>query len=265
MISGSSHQRSRAILPGVVMVAALVLAGLVATWTNRSAWLDELVSYVPDLLALSKRHLFLVGISAGLAAGVGVPLGILLSRPAFRSIAEGVMQVLNVGSTVPTLAVLALSMSVLGIGIVPGVLALWLATLLPIVRNTYAGLKAVSPALLDAANGMGMTSIQRLHRVELPNALPVVFAGLRTAATVNIATAPLASLIGAGGYGDLIFAGIQLYDPIMMLAGALATALLALAVDGLLAGLQRGLLARKILPHSKWRQACGLNGSRLRP
>jgi osmoprotectant transport system permease protein len=96
---------------------------------------------------------------------------------------------------------------------------------------------------------MGMTRLQRLHRVELPNALPVLFAGLRTAATINIATAPFASLIGAGGYGDLIFAGIQLYDPIMMLAGALATALLALIVDGLLAWLQRRLLAQRTLLH----------------
>jgi osmoprotectant transport system permease protein len=249
MISGSSRQLSRAIRLGVIVVAVLALAGLVAIWTKRPAWLDELLSYVPDLLVLSQRHLFLVGISAGFAAIVGVPLGIVLSRPAFLRVAEGIMQVLNVGSTVPTLAVLALSMSVLGIGIMPAVLGLWLATLLPIVRNTYAGLKAVPPALLDAADGMGMTRLQRLRRVELPNALPVLFAGLRTAATINIATAPLASLIGAGGYGDLIFAGIQLYDPIMMLAGALATALLALTVDGLLAWLQRRLLAQRTLLH----------------
>jgi osmoprotectant transport system permease protein len=247
MISGSSHQRSRAIWLGMIVVAVPALVGLVAILTKRPDWLDQLLSYVPDLLALSQRHLFLVGVSAGFAAVVGVPLGIVLSRPAFRRVAEGVMQVLNVGSTIPTLAVLALAMSLLGIGIVPAVLALWLATLLPIVRNTYAGLRAVAPALLDAADGMGMTRLQRLHRVELPNALPVLFAGLRTAATINIATAPLASLIGAGGYGDLIFAGIQLYDPIMMLAGALATAVLALTADGLLAWLQRGLLVRRRL------------------
>ncbi len=204
-------------------------------------WLGELVSYGPDLWVLAQRHLFLVGVSMGLAVLVGVPLGILLSRAALRRVAEGAMQALNVGATVPTLAVLALSMSVLGIGIAPAIFGLWLATLLPVVRNTYAGLAALPPALLDAADGMGMTGRQRLRRVELPNAMPVIFAGIRTGATVNIGTAPLASLIGAGGFGDLIFAGIQLYDPIMMLAGALATAALALAVDGVLASIPRGL------------------------
>ncbi len=206
-------------------------------------WLGELVSYGPDLWVLAQRHLFLVGVSMGLAVLVGVPLGILLSRSALRRVAEAAMQALNVGATVPTLAVLALSMSVLGIGIAPAIFGLWLATLLPVVRNTYAGLTALPPALLDAADGMGMTGGQRLRRVELPNAMPVIFAGIRTGATVNIGTAPLASLIGAGGFGDLIFAGIQLYDPIMMLAGALATAALALVVDGVLASIQRGFAA----------------------
>ena len=229
---------------GIMGVTGLTGVGLVTVLAGRLVWFNELLSYVPDLWTLSQRHLFLVGVSAGLAVLAGVPLGILLSRPAFHRIAEFVMQVLNVTSTIPTLAVLALSMSLLGIGVMPALLGLWLATLLPIVRNTYAGLRAVPLTLLDAASGMGMTNLQRFCRVELPNALPVLFAGMRTAATVNIATAPLASLIGAGGYGDLIFAGIQLYDPIMMLAGALATALLALVVDGLLAAILRALLIR---------------------
>jgi osmoprotectant transport system permease protein len=220
-------------------VVGLALTGaLTALLWKHPDWLAELVSYVPDIMALGQRHLALVGISAGLAVATGVPLGIVLSRRRCAGVAEGVMQVLNVGATVPTLAVLALGMSVLGIGIAPALFSLWLATLLPIVRNTYAGLKNLNQALLEAADGMGMTPLERLRRVELPNAAPVLFAGLRTALTVNIATAPLASLIGAGGFGDLIFAGIQLYDPMMMLAGALATAGLALIADGVLAGLQ---------------------------
>jgi len=222
------------------LAGAVVLLGAAALLSWRAPELvAELASYAPDLAVLGRQHLLLVGLSAGLAIATGVPLGILLSRPRFIGVAEAVMQLLNVGTTVPTLAVLALSMSALGIGMLPAVFALWLATLLPIVRNTYAGLRGVPLHLLDAASGMGMAPLGRLRRVELPVAAPVIFAGIRTAVTVNIGTAPLASLIGAGGLGDLIFAGIQLYDPAMMLAGALATAFLALAADAGLAALQR--------------------------
>jgi osmoprotectant transport system permease protein len=236
----AAPRRSRATGLALLGVALAVGVAILALGP-RPAWLAALASYAPDILTLGQRHLLLVGVSVALAVATGVPLGILLSRRRFEGSAEAVMQVLNVGATVPTLAVLALCMSVLGIGILPALFGLWLATLLPIVRNTYAGLRNLSPALLDAADGMGMTAAGRLRRVELPNAAPVLFAGIRTAVTVNIAAAPLASLIGAGGFGDLIFAGIQLYDPIMMLAGALATAGLALIADAVLAGVQRAL------------------------
>ncbi|WP_288988349.1 ABC transporter permease, partial [uncultured Cobetia sp.] len=166
---------------------------------------------------------------------VAVPLGIILSRPSMTRYAESAMQVLNVGTTIPTLAVLALSMSFLGIGTVPAVFGLFVATLLPITRNTYTGLKGVSPALKEAASGIGMSPLQRLMRVELPNALYVMFAGIRTALAINVGTVPLAFLIGAGGLGELIFTGIDLYDPIMMLSGAIPTALLAIGVDVLVA------------------------------
>ena len=217
----------------------LLALALAALAVSNPGLPGELSTYAPDLAVLGRQHLFLVAVSAGLAVLTGVPLGVLLSRERFAGAAEWVMQVLNVGTTVPTLAVLALSMGLLGIGTPPALFALWLATLLPIARNAYAGLRGVPPALVEAATGMGMTPAQRLLRVELPYAAPVLFAGVRTAVTVNVATAPLASLIGGGGLGDLIFAGSQLYDPAMMLAGAIATAALALAADGVLGWVQR--------------------------
>ncbi len=242
----AATRRLGSITLGLVLGLGAGLLGAAAlAWRAPVLWAD-LLSYGPDILALTPRHLFLVGVSAGMAVLVGIPLGILLSRPHFASVAEGVMQALNVAATVPTLAVLALAMSVLGIGLLPALFGLWLASLLPIVRNAYAGLKDVPPALLDAADGMGMSPFTRLRRVELPHARPVLFAGVRTAVTVNIGTAPLASLIGAGGYGDLIFAGIQLYDSAMMLVGALATAALALAVDLALGFI--GLMSSRRLP-----------------
>ncbi|NHH85260.1 ABC transporter permease [Cobetia sp. MB87] len=216
----------------LVAVAAIFMAGV---WSQSSGVIEEFLFYIPDIQFLTVQHLWLTALSGGLAILVAVPLGIILSRPSMTRYAESAMQVLNVGTTIPTLAVLALSMSFLGIGTVPAVFGLFVATLLPITRNTYTGLKGVSPALKEAASGIGMSPLQRLVRVELPNALYVMFAGIRTALAINVGTVPLAFLIGAGGLGELIFTGIDLYDPIMMLSGAIPTALLAIGVDVLVA------------------------------
>lgn len=199
-----------------------------------SGLLPEILSYWQDILFLGREHLFLVAVSGSLAIAVGMPLGVLLTRPFMRDVAETVIQVVNLGQTIPTLAVLALSMSVLGIGTVPAIFALWVYSLLPIVRNTYAGILAVSPPILEAARGMGMTDNEILYWIELPNALYVIIAGVRTALVINIGTVPLAFLIGGGGLGQLIFTGIDLFNTGMMLAGAIPTALLAVLVDFLL-------------------------------
>ncbi|WP_218185837.1 ABC transporter permease [Marinobacter gelidimuriae] len=158
------------------------------------------------------------------------------------------MQVLNIGTTIPTLAVLALSMSLLGIGTTPALFALFVATLLPITRNTYAGLKGISPALMEAAAGLGMSPTQRLLRIELPGAMYVIFAGIRTALTINVGTVTLAFLIAAGGLGELIFTGIALYKPVMMLAGAIPTAILAILVDALIAIMAFWMVPRGVNP-----------------
>lgn len=215
---------------------ALIVASIIAAFTlgvvaQRTGLFDAVAKYRSDIIYLSKQHMQLVAISGGLAILVGVPLGLWLSRPRMRNAAESIMQALNIGSTIPTLAVIALSMSLLGIGVVPAIFALWVASLLPIVRNTYAGMLSVPAYLIESANGMGMRPMQVLGGVELPNALFVTFAGIRTALAINVGTAPLAFLIGGGGLGELIFTGIDLNEPGMMLAGAIPTALLAVMVD----------------------------------
>lgn len=220
-------------LKGALRILLLIAIFLGGVWSQSSGVIDDFLFYLPDVQYLAVQHLWLTTVSGGLAILVAIPLGIALSRPSMARFAESAMQVLNVGTTIPTLAVLALSMSFLGIGTVPAVFGLFVATLLPIARNTYAGLKGVSPALMEAAAGIGMSPTQRLLKVELPNALYVIFAGIRTALTINVGTVPLAFLIGAGGLGELIFTGIDLYDPVMMLAGAIPTALLAIVVDAL--------------------------------
>lgn len=222
-------------LRGVVRLALIVFVFVAGAWLQATGTLGELLFYLPDVQYLTVEHLWLTTLSGGLAILVAIPLGIVLSRPSMARFAETAMQVLNVGTTIPTLAVLALSMSFLGIGTLPAVFGLFVATLLPITRNTYAGLKGVSAALREAASGIGMSPVQRLLKVELPNALYVIFAGIRTALAINVGTVPLAFLIGAGGLGELIFTGIDLYDPLMMLAGAIPTALLAILVDALVA------------------------------
>ncbi|RTR02425.1 ABC transporter permease [Halomonas nitroreducens] len=220
-------------LKGALRILLLIAIFFGGVWSQSSGVIDDFIFYLPDVQYLAAQHLWLTAVSGSLAILVAIPLGIVLSRPSMAHLAESAMQVLNVGTTIPTLAVLALSMSFLGIGTVPAVFGLFVATLLPITRNTYAGLKGVSPALMEAAAGIGMSPAQRLLKVELPNALYVIFAGIRTALTINVGTVPLAFLIGAGGLGELIFTGIDLYDPVMMLAGAIPTALLAIVVDAL--------------------------------
>jgi osmoprotectant transport system permease protein len=218
------HRRSFAVAAIAVVFALGVLA-------QRGGLIDDIASYSGDIVFLAQQHMELVAISGALAILVGMPLGIWLSRPSMRWVAESMMQILNIGSTVPTLAVLALAMTFLGIGTVPAIFGLWLASLLPIVRNAYAGMRAVPRHLLEAAVGMGMRPLEILFRIELPNALFVTFAGIRTALAINVGTAPLAFLIGGGGLGELIFTGISLNEPGMMLAGAIPTALLAVIVD----------------------------------
>lgn len=235
-------------IKGALKALVLVAIFLAGVWSQSSGVIDEFVWYLPDVQYLMVQHIWLTVMSGSLAIIVAIPLGVLLSRPSMARVAESLMQVLNVGTTIPTLAVLALSMSFLGIGTVPAVFGLFVATLLPITRNTYAGLKGVNPALMEAAAGIGMSPMQRLFKVELPNALYVIFAGMRTALTINVGTVPLAFLIGAGGLGELIFTGIDLYDPVMMLSGAIPTALLAIVVDALIATIAFLLVPRGVNP-----------------
>ncbi|UFN72416.1 ABC transporter permease [Vibrio alginolyticus] len=211
-----------------VLLACVFALGI---YLQGAGTIDDFLYYQEDIVYLTVQHIELVLLSGGLAILIAIPVGVLLSRPRFQKVAESAMQILNVGTTIPTLAILALAMSFLGIGTVPAVFGLTIASLLPIVRNTYIGLKEVPAHLKEAASGIGMTELQMLFQVEIPNALFVIFAGIRTALAVNVGTFPLAFLIGGGGLGELIFTGIDLDEPIMMLAGAIPTAMLAIAID----------------------------------
>jgi len=228
------------VLLGIVLALAW---GLVA-----SGLAQEILRYRKDIVYLTRQHLLLVAISGSSAIFIGVTIGIWLSRPWMARWADGVIQGVNMLTSIPTLGKLALMMSLLGIGPLPAIVGLCIATLLPIIRNTYEGIRTVPPPVVDAARGMGMGPSSVLTRVELPNALFVIFAGVRTAMAVNVGTAPIAFLIGGGGLGELIFTGIDLQQHGMMLAGAIPTALLAVAVDFLFGQAQYWLVPRGVNP-----------------
>jgi osmoprotectant transport system permease protein len=215
--------------------------GLAATSAAETA-LDRFVRQ-------TRQHLVMVGSSLAAAVIVAVPLGVLAAkRPRMGQAALGVAGVVQ---TIPSLALLTLLIPLLSLipkvpatGVLPAMIALFLYSLLPILRNTVTGLRGIPPNLLEAAEGLGLTPAARLWRVELPLASPSIVAGVRTAAVICVGTATLGAIIGAGGYGQSITQGVQLSDTVLILEGAIPAALLALAVDGLFAILERVLVPK---------------------
>ena len=195
---------------------------------------------------LTFEHLWLTLFAMLLAAGIGLPLGILLTR--FEVLAKPVITLANVIQVIPSLALFGLLLPVPWLGENAARLAILALTgyaLLPILRNTYAGIRGVDPALIDVARAMGMTGAQRLWKVELPLAGSVILAGLRTATVTCVGVATIAAAIGAGGLGELIFRGVASVDNGLVLAGAVPAALLALAADGGLGWLESRLSVRR--------------------
>jgi osmoprotectant transport system permease protein len=193
------------------------------------------------LAALTGRHLLLVGLALLAAVVVALPLGLALERT--RPLAEPVIGALGVLQTIPSIALLAFMIPLLGVGVGPALMALWLYALYPIARGTYTGVRDADPEAVSAAEALGTTPVQRLMWVRLPLAAPVIMAGIRTAAVITVGAATLAAFIGAGGLGEPIVAGLALADTRMILSGALPAAALALAVDGVL-----GLVERLVAP-----------------
>lgn len=195
-----------------------------------------LQTYGTQLILKLWQHTYISAFSLALGILVAVPLGVLLTR--VKPIANVVMSIASMLQTIPAMALLALMIPFFGIGAVPAIIALFIYSLLPILRNTYLGMEDVDPALTDAAKGMGMTSWQSIIKVEVPMAAPVIMAGIRLSATYVIAWAALASYIGAGGLGDFIFNGLNLYRTDLILGGSIPVIILALIVDWLLGKLE---------------------------
>ncbi|WP_316838629.1 ABC transporter permease/substrate-binding protein [Pedobacter gandavensis] len=183
------------------------------------------------------QHLGLTFTSLLLAIAIGLPLGMFIARN--RKWAAGVLGFAGVLQTIPSIALLGFMIPILGIGAKPAIVALLVYALLPIIRNTFTGITGIDRDVIEAANALGMNKKQVLFRVELPLAMPVILAGIRTAAVINVGVATLASFIAAGGLGEFIFGGISLNNSNMILAGAIPAALLAIGLDFLLSKLQQ--------------------------
>lgn len=211
------------------------------------SFLDYLLAHRAEVLQRLGEHLVLVGVSVGLAVLVAVPVGIALTRrPRWRG---PVLGVANVVQTIPSLALFGLLIPLPllgGIGARTAIVALFGYSLLPILRNTYEGIRGVDDAVREAGRAMGMTDAQLLRQVELPLALGVILGGVRLATVIGIGIATIAAAIGAGGLGAFIFRGLNMVDNDQILAGAVPAALLALAADGALGRLEARL--------SRWRE-----------
>ena len=204
--------------------------------------LDFLLQNQELLFKLTLEHISLVAVAVGLATVTGVPIGIAITQN--ERVANMVLYVASIIITIPSIALFGLMIPLLsvigqGIGYLPAVIAVLLYSQLPIIRNTYTAINNVSPALREAARGIGMSPVQRLSMVEIPLAVPVIMAGVRTAVVMNIGVMAIASYIGAGGLGVLISRGISQSDPRQLIAGAIAVSILAIIADYALLWLQK--------------------------
>jgi osmoprotectant transport system permease protein len=202
--------------------------------------IDFLTTNRAEFISLTLEHLLLVGASSGIAILIGVPLGILLTRR--PRLGPPVLGLANIFQTIPSLALFGLLIPIPfigGIGASTAIVALVLYALLPIIRNTHAGIQGVDPAVREAGRGMGMTDRQLLLMVEVPLAFGVILAGIRVAIVIGVGVATIAAAIGAGGLGEFIFRGVAMVDDTLILAGAVPAALMALLADFLLGRLER--------------------------
>ncbi|KRL05050.1 ABC transporter permease [Liquorilactobacillus oeni] len=195
--------------------------------------------YGSELLFKTWEQFYTSALALLFGIAVAVPAGILLTRTS--KTAKIVIGIAGMLQTIPSLALLALMIPLFGIGKLPAIIALFIYSLLPILRNTYIGMEKVSPQLKDSVKGMGMTRMQSIRHVEVPIAMPIIMAGIRLSAVYVISWATLASYIGGGGLGDLIFNGLNLFQPDLIIGGTIPVAIMAILVDFVLGKLEKSL------------------------
>ena len=228
------------ILPLILIGIGLVI--VVYTVNNPTDSLVARAVTYDNVLKGLREHLGLMVVSMFGAIAVGVFVGILLSRPKLYYLGRGVENIVNVGQTIPSLAILALFFTILGLGFRVAVFALFLYSILPILRNTFAGIVNVPGSIKESAVGMGMSPFRVLTRIELPLSFPIIVAGIRTAIVINVGAATLATFIGGGGLGDLIVTGLSLRRDMIVFTGAGLAALTAIFLDYYIARIEERLV-----------------------
>ncbi len=230
----------------IFLLMALVF--MFGVFAQSSGLIQEFLDTFEDWIYLFKQNVLIVMVSGFTAAILGIASGILMTRPWFKRYAEVFAQSFNILSAVPTLAILAIIMTLTGIGFKSAFIGLVTVTILPIVRNTFQGINEVPEHMIEAARGQGMTDKQILWKVQIPNALYVISAGIRTGFALNVGTSPLITLIAADSLGEYIFTGIQLNEFNSLLIGSFSIAALAIITDFILSRLQFWLLPKGVNP-----------------
>jgi len=225
------------------MIIGLLVAFSAGAYFQSLGFFEFAADNPDEIWDLLLQHIRLVLISSAISISLGVPMGILLTRGFMRRYREWILNLLGICQTVPSLAVIAIAMTYIGIGPKTAIFALVIYGLLPIIRNSVAGLAGIDPVIIDAGRGMGMTPAQLLFRVELPNAMYIILTGIRTSTVINVGTAAMSFLVGGGGLGDLIFTGIAMVDPGIMLAGAVPTATLAIVMNWAFGRLEKSIIS----------------------
>lgn len=202
-------------------------------------YLTFLQNRYPDILSAVWQHVTLSLVSVALGCLVAIPVGVCLASTRNKWVQSAVFGFANLFQTIPSLALLALMIPLFGIGVKPAIIALFLYSLLPILRNTHSGIRSVDQSIIESARGMGMSRVQRMLRIELPLAFPYIMSGIRITTVYMISWATLASLIGAGGLGQLIFSGMGVNNIHLIATGAIAAIILALLADALLGRLEK--------------------------
>ena len=219
----------------IVFISLLVLLIGLTAWITSIGKLGIYSTFTyGDILTYTKDHLLMVFWAVLIAIAVGVPLGTLVTRPGFTKLSPLVVGVANVGQSIPTLAVIAIMAPLLGFGFQSAIVALFIYGLLPILRNSYASMNNIDPAMIEAARGMGMTRWQIMWKIELPLARPIIMAGIRISTVITVGTAELAVLVGGKGLGTITLTGVFAREVLLILQGAAPTAILAISLGFIL-------------------------------
>lgn len=231
----------------IVLISLLALLIGLTVWITNLEWIKEGV-FKPftwgEILNATVSHLQMVFIAELIAICIGVPLGIMVTRPGFRRLTTPVIGGANVGQSVPSLAIIAIMAPLLGFGLQSAIVALFIYGLLPVVRNSYAGINNIDLSIVEAARGMGMTKGQIARKIELPLALPVIMTGIRISTVITVGTAELAVLVGGKGLGVITINGVLTLQPLTILQGAAPTAALAISLGFILERIESWMTSR---------------------